>query len=131
VSGIDFYNDSKATSVDATLKALDAFSGGLWVILGGKDKGRTTRRCAGRWRPRRGRLCSSARRRKRSPASCRGRAAGGFEDAGCGRGARVREWPAGDTILLAPACASFDQFKSFEHRGEVFKQIVNQLPPKD
>src|SRR6185369_16955569 len=38
-SGIDFYNDSKATSVDATLKALDAFPGGLWVILGGKDKG--------------------------------------------------------------------------------------------
>ena len=37
----------------------------------------------------------------------------------------------GDTILLAPACASFDQFKSFEHRGEVFKQIVNRLPPKD
>ena len=39
VSGVDFYNDSKATSVDATLKALDAFDGGLWVILGGKDKG--------------------------------------------------------------------------------------------
>ena len=39
VSGIDFYNDSKATSVDATLKALDAFSGGVWIILGGKDKG--------------------------------------------------------------------------------------------
>ena len=39
VSGVDFYNDSKATSVDATLKAVDAFSGGLWVILGGKDKG--------------------------------------------------------------------------------------------
>ena len=39
VSGVDFYNDSKATNVDATLKALDAFPGGLWVILGGKDKG--------------------------------------------------------------------------------------------
>ena len=39
VNGVDFYNDSKATSVDATLKALDAFAGGLWVILGGKDKG--------------------------------------------------------------------------------------------
>ena len=39
VSGIDFYNDSKATSVDATLKAVDAFKGGLWIILGGKDKG--------------------------------------------------------------------------------------------
>ena len=50
VSGIDFYNDSKATSVDATLKALDAFPGGLWVILGGKDKGLdyTVARAAGR-----------------------------------------------------------------------------------
>ena len=39
VGGVDFYNDSKATSVDATLKAIDAFPGGLWMILGGKDKG--------------------------------------------------------------------------------------------
>src|SRR5262249_20434368 len=39
VAGVDYYNDSKATSVDATLKALDAFAGGLWVILGGEGKG--------------------------------------------------------------------------------------------
>ncbi len=39
VNGIDFYNDSKGTNVDATLKALEAFPGSVWVILGGKDKG--------------------------------------------------------------------------------------------
>ena len=38
IDGVDYYNDSKATNVDATLKAIDAFPGGLWVILGGKDK---------------------------------------------------------------------------------------------
>ena len=37
----------------------------------------------------------------------------------------------GDTVLLAPACSSFDQFRSYEHRGQVFKQIVNQLQTKD
>ena len=39
VGGVDFYNDSKATNVDSTLKAIEAFEGPLWVILGGKDKG--------------------------------------------------------------------------------------------
>ncbi|MGO9231952.1 MAG: UDP-N-acetylmuramoyl-L-alanine--D-glutamate ligase [Bryobacteraceae bacterium] len=128
LNGIDFYNDSKATSVDATLKALDAFPGGLWVVLGGKDKG----------------LDFSALReplaRKAHAALLIGAAApklarqlagalplvqvGTLEAAiryGYGNGR------AGDTVLLAPACASFDQFRSFEHRGETFKEIVNQL----
>ena len=39
LAGVEYYNDSKATNVDATLKAIDAFQGGLWIILGGKDKG--------------------------------------------------------------------------------------------
>jgi len=128
VNGIDYYNDSKATSVDATLKALNAFSGGLWVILGGKDKG----------------LDFSA---LREPLAAKAHAAlligaaapklalqlrgalplveSGTLDAAIDYAYRIgRE---GDTVLLAPACASFDQFRSFEHRGEVFKQIVNQL----
>jgi UDP-N-acetylmuramoylalanine--D-glutamate ligase len=128
VGGIDFYNDSKATSVDATLKALDAFPGGLWVILGGKDKG----------------LDFSALReplaRKAHAALLIGAAApklaqqlrgalplveSGTLDAAIGYG--YRNGSAGDTVLLAPACASFDQFRSFEHRGETFKQIVNEL----
>jgi UDP-N-acetylmuramoylalanine--D-glutamate ligase len=132
VSGIDFYNDSKATSVDATLKAIDAFPGGLWVILGGKDKG----------------LDYAA---LRQPLAAKARAAlligaaaekiadqlrGSIElvDAKTLHAAIAHGYQhgaVGDTVLLAPACASFDQFRSYEHRGEVFKQIVNQLQEKD
>jgi len=131
VSGIDFYNDSKATSVDATLKALDAFAGGLWVILGGKDKG-------------------SDYTLLRAPLSAKAHAAlligaaaqkiaGQIEGAvplvhaGTLDGAvahAYRNGAPGDTVLLAPACASFDQFRSYEHRGEVFKDLVRQIEPK-
>jgi UDP-N-acetylmuramoylalanine--D-glutamate ligase len=131
VGGIDFYNDSKATSVDATLKALDAFDGGLWVILGGKDKG-------------------SDYAALRAPLAAKGRAAlligaAAPKIAGHLQGsvplldvktldAAVREAyrraASGDTVLLAPACASFDQFQNFEHRGRVFKDVVQQLETK-
>jgi UDP-N-acetylmuramoylalanine--D-glutamate ligase len=131
VNGLDFYNDSKATSVDATLKALDAFSGGLWVILGGKDKGSD-------YRVLREPLAAKAR-----AALLIGKAApiigehlqGAVKlvDAETVAGAvdyAVRHAIPGDTVLLAPACASFDQFQSFEHRGRVFKEIVQGLEEK-
>jgi UDP-N-acetylmuramoylalanine--D-glutamate ligase len=127
--GMDFYNDSKATSVDATLKAVDAFTGGLWVILGGKDKGldySVLREPLGK-RAHAVLLIGAAA--KKIAAALDGavllvqcqtlEAAVAY--------ATAHGHP-GDTVLLAPACASFDQFRSFEHRGEVFKQLVNQLP---
>jgi UDP-N-acetylmuramoylalanine--D-glutamate ligase len=131
VSGVDFYNDSKATNVDATLKALDAFAGGLFVILGGKDKG-------------------SDYAVLRVPLSQKARAAMLIGEAA----AKIRQQiegavplcdsktldvavhdayglaRPGDTVLLAPACASFDQFNNYEHRGRVFKTLVVQLEPK-
>ncbi len=132
VSGIDFYNDSKATSVDATLKALDAFSGGLWVVLGGKDKGLD-------YSPLRAPLAAKARAvlligAAAAKISSQLQGAAPLVDAKTLDAAVAHAYASGqpgDTILLAPACASFDQFKSFEHRGEVFKQIVSQLRPKD
>jgi UDP-N-acetylmuramoylalanine--D-glutamate ligase len=132
VNGIDFYNDSKATSVDATLKAVDAFSGGLWVILGGKDKGLN-------YALLREPLHDKARAALLIGAAA-GKIAGQLEgavplvDSGTLDAAityACRNASPGDTVLLAPACASFDQFKSYEHRGEVFKQLVNQLQPKE
>ena len=132
VSGIDFYNDSKATSVDATLKALDAFSGGLFVILGGKDKGLD-------YAPLREPLAAKARAvlligaaAKKIGTALDGAAPlveTGTLDAAIRYG--YEHGRPGDTVLLAPACASFDQFRSFEHRGETFKEIVGRLDHRE
>ncbi len=131
VSGVDFYNDSKATNVDATLKALDAFDGGLWVILGGKDKGSDYT------------VLRQPLAQKSRAAMLIGAAGGKIREQIEGavtlmdsktidvaiRDAYAAAKP-GDTVLLAPACASFDQFDNFEHRGRVFKSLVAQLEPK-
>jgi UDP-N-acetylmuramoylalanine--D-glutamate ligase len=129
LNGVDFYNDSKATSVDATLKALDAFSGGLWVILGGKDKGLdyTVLRAPLAAKAHAALLIGAAAAKI---GELRGAIplehSGTLENAV--RFAHAHAHP-GDTVLLAPACASFDQFTSYEHRGQVFKSLVQQLEP--
>ncbi len=132
VNGIDFYNDSKATSVDATLKAVEAFPGGLWVILGGKDKGLD-------YSLLREPLAAKAHAALLIGAAAEKIAAQlegavplvrvGTLDAAIAHG--FEHGVAGDTVLLAPACASFDQFRSYEHRGEVFKQLVSRLAGRD
>jgi len=132
LNGIDFYNDSKATSVDAALKALAAFPAGLWVILGGKDKGLdfTALREPLAEKAHAALLVGAAA--PKIAAQLKG--AVPLVESGTLYAAvfhAFRNGRAGDTVLLAPACASFDQFRSFEHRGEVFKQIVNQLDPKE
>ena len=133
LSGVDFYNDSKATSVDATLKALDAFRR--------RPLGDSRRQGQGQ------RLHRAARAARREGARRAADRRGGGQDrrAACralSRWSQPKTIDAavahayahavpGDTVLLAPACASFDQFQSYEHRGQVFKQIVNQLQAKD
>jgi len=128
IAGVDYYNDSKATNVDATLKALEAFDSGLWVILGGTDKGsdyRTLRNAlAGRAKAC---LLIGAAARKieqqldgRVPIHMLGTLERAVEFA------RRKATP-GDTVLLAPACSSFDQFDNYQHRGRVFKELVASL----
>ncbi len=132
VSGVDFYNDSKATNVDATLKALDAFPGGLWVILGGKDKGSdyTVLRAPLKSKARAVMLIGAAASKIREQIA----GAVPLVDAKtldvAVRDAYAGAQP-GDTVLLAPACASFDQFEDYEHRGRVFKEVVGELEPKN
>jgi len=132
VSGVDFYNDSKATNVDATRKALDAFAGGLWVILGGKDKGSdyTVLRQPLTQKARGVMLIGAAAEKIRGQIDG---AAPLYESKTLDvalRDAYAAAQP-GDTVLLAPACASFDQFDNYEHRGRVFKTLVAQLEPKN
>ncbi len=131
VNGVGYWNDSKGTNVDATLKSLEGFPDGkVHLILGGKDKGDDFARLAP--------LASRKARRilaigKAAPGIAK--ALGGLpgvalEVAGTLEKAledAARHATPGDAVLLSPACASFDQFRDFEHRGEVFEALVKAL----
>ncbi|MGI9106776.1 MAG: UDP-N-acetylmuramoyl-L-alanine--D-glutamate ligase [Pyrinomonadaceae bacterium] len=128
IGGVEFYNDSKATNVDATLKSLEAFAdleGRLIVILGGRGKNAP-------YAP----LAPLIERKARSLVVL-GEDAERIERelkdyAAIIRAADMREAVRlafdaarpGDVVLLAPACASWDMFESYEHRGRVFKEAV-------
>jgi UDP-N-acetylmuramoylalanine--D-glutamate ligase len=128
ISGVRFFNDSKATNVDASRKALEAFPGGLLVILGGKDKDGDYTVLAEPLRRRAREVFLIGAAAPKIAAHLAGAVA--MEDAKTlDRAVALafdRARP-GDTVLLAPACASFDQFENFEHRGRVFKQLVQAL----
>src|SRR5215468_9801913 len=128
LNGIRYYNDSKATNVNATLKALDAFPGRILIILGGKDKGSDYT------------VLQTPLREKAILALLIGAAADKIESQIAGsvaieragtmqRAVEIASNAArpGDVVLLAPACASFDQFQNYEQRGRVFKELVRQL----
>jgi UDP-N-acetylmuramoylalanine--D-glutamate ligase len=128
IGGVRYFNDSKATNVDATLKALEAFPGRILVILGGKDKGSdyTVLQPLLRERAILALLIGAAAPKIESQIS--GSVA--IEHAGTiDRALELASRAAlpGDVVLLAPACASFDQFENYEHRGRVFKQLVQDL----
>ena len=127
VAGVECVNDSKATNVDAVLKALGAFGERRPVVLlGGDDKGTPLDELV-----RQARLHCKA-------VVCYGQAGPRFLQAfeGCGLPVAPAEHMAdafdvalgmsspGDIVLLSPACASFDEFKSFEHRGDVFRALA-------
>jgi UDP-N-acetylmuramoylalanine--D-glutamate ligase len=127
INGVDFYNDSKATNVDATEKAIAAFPGGIHLILGGKDKNSdyTTLSALLRERVRAVYTIGSAAAKIESHLrgvvpihSCQT-----LDNAVKAAAANVRP---GDVVLLAPACSSFDQFENYEHRGRVFKELVHE-----
>jgi UDP-N-acetylmuramoylalanine--D-glutamate ligase len=128
ISGVQYYNDSKATNVDAAVKAVEAFRGPLVVILGGRDKGSP-------YTPLRELLHERARLALLMGEAAEKIAADlgdavQFENAGTLHQAldiAARHVQPGDTVLLAPACSSFDQFENYEHRGRVFKELVAHI----
>ena len=123
-----FYNDSKATNVDSTVKALEAFDRNIIVILGGKDKGSDYTLLNELLRQRVKRVYTIGAAAAKIETQIQGAAE--IEHAETLENAvrRASESAvAGDVILLAPACASFDQFQSYEHRGRVFKETVHSL----
>jgi UDP-N-acetylmuramoylalanine--D-glutamate ligase len=128
IGGVRYYNDSKATNVDATLKALEAFAERMVVILGGKDKGSDYRplREPLREKARVALLIGAAAEKieEQIAGSAPVERAGTLERAVEMAAARARS---GDVVVLAPACASFDQFENYEHRGRVFKELVSKL----
>ena len=129
IDGVDFFNDSKATNVDATLKALTAFPDRKVVLLlGGRDKGTALDELVD--------ACASTC----SAVIVYGEAGRRFHEAfaassvECHLEADMRSAleractiaRSGQAIVLSPACASFDEFDSFEQRGTVFKECVAQ-----
>ena len=127
IRGVEYYNDSKATNVDATIKALESFSGGIHLILGGKDKGSDYSVLNPLLQERVKRVYTIGAAAPKIESQIKGVSivsAGTIDTAVRLAGESAT---AGDIVLLAPACASFDQFVSYEHRGRVFKDLVRQM----
>jgi len=126
--GINFYDDSKATNVGAVLKALENFQHSVWLLLGGRDK-------LGSYAP-----LANALQAKGKGVLVYGEAAPrlskelqgsiplrSFKNLQEAFSAVIKLASPGDTVLLSPACSSFDQYESYAHRGNHFKSLVKQL----
>jgi len=128
VQGVEYFNDSKATNVDAAMKAVDAFPSGIHLILGGKDKDSDYTLLSPLLRERVKAVYtigSAAEKIERELKGVVKMVGAGTIDVAV-REASKSAVP-GDVVLLAPACSSFDQFENYEHRGRTFRQIVNEL----
>jgi UDP-N-acetylmuramoylalanine--D-glutamate ligase len=143
IGGVTYVNDSKATNIDSTLKALTAYSGPVHLIIGGYGKGSPfdglARACVGRIREA---ILIGKAAPQLAEAFARIAVAAGEGHAGttapppptvmlpdlpAALAHAHRVATAGDVVLLSPACASYDQYRNFEERGEHFIAIVREL----
>ncbi|HEY8083068.1 MAG TPA: UDP-N-acetylmuramoyl-L-alanine--D-glutamate ligase [Solirubrobacterales bacterium] len=131
IGGVRFVNDSKATNVASAVVGLSAFEGGVHAILGGSDKGESFAPLADPV----GEVCVACYLIGATADRLAEDLAGVAADVEVHRGKDLEDavrWAAvaarpGDTVLLSPACASFDAFENFERRGERFREIVESL----
>jgi UDP-N-acetylmuramoylalanine--D-glutamate ligase len=127
INGVEFYNDSKATNVDATAKAIAAFQSGIHLILGGKDKNSDYTQLTQLLRARVLAVYTIGSAAEKIESQLRGvvsiHSCATLDNAVNAAGAAAHP---GEVVLLAPACSSFDQFENYEERGRVFKSLVTE-----
>jgi UDP-N-acetylmuramoylalanine--D-glutamate ligase len=128
LNGVDYYNDSKSTNVNSTKVALESFNKNVLLIMGGRDKGTpyTSIRDLVKQRVKSVFLIGEASNKIRKDLNdytsfvhC--------DNIESAVKQIFKTAVKGDTVLLSPACASFDQFKNFEERGKIFKKVVQSL----
>jgi UDP-N-acetylmuramoylalanine--D-glutamate ligase len=129
LDGVAWFNDSKGTNVDSTIKALESFGEPIVLIAGGVGKGQDFGPLANAARGRVVRAVVLGQDGSKiaaalATAGVAVTAASSLEDA---IGTARRAARPGQVVLLSPACASFDMFRNFEHRGDVFRDLVRAL----
>jgi UDP-N-acetylmuramoylalanine--D-glutamate ligase len=129
IDGVRYVNDSKGTNVDATLKSLEGFpESSVLLILGGKDKAGEFERMRHLVTEKARYVITIGKAAERIASALEGSTtivpAGDMQQAVAWASKHAKR---GDTVLLSPACASFDQYRNFEHRGDHFEELVRAL----
>jgi UDP-N-acetylmuramoylalanine--D-glutamate ligase len=125
LNGVEYYNDSKATNVDAAAKAIAAFPAGIHLILGGKDKNSNYADLSELLRKRVKTVYTIGSAAQKIESQIRGMTPlVSCETLDKAVAAAMQAARPSEVVLLSPACSSFDQFENYEHRGRVFKQLV-------
>jgi UDP-N-acetylmuramoylalanine--D-glutamate ligase len=128
--GVRWVNDSKATNTAAARRGIEAYDAPLHVILGGSLKGEDFGPLARALPPnvRSVHLIGEATDELAAALDAAGRRYSRDGDLAGAVARAAREVEPGDVVLLSPACASFDQFRDFEERGDAFRELVGELP---
>jgi len=127
-NGVQYYDDSKATNVDAVVKSLESFPGDIHLIMGGKDKGCDYKVLSDLVKTRVKRLLLIGEAKERIASELGSvRKPEFFSTLEEAVKSAARSAQKGDVVLLSPACSSFDMFLNYKERGRVFRETVNKL----